>query len=219
MFSSDFDPTNSYWIVAGDDARVYSSRRNVYVEATDPEYVAWREATGFGATSVDSEATIWFYTQAYLPEWMFDGATFSQPAEGQYTDAQIAACQAAARAKMIGYADQITARITASYPAAEVASWPTQEAEARAVLAGGGTEAAPLLTGMAAAAGMSLDDFAESVLIKAAQYRVVVVAVQAIRSATEDAINAAGSPEAVAAALDGARAMADARAAELGLAG
>lgn len=123
-----------------------------------------------------------------------------------------------ARVKVIAFADQITARITGQYPAAEVASWPTQEAEARDIVAGADAAAAPLLSTMAAAAKTPLIDYANSVLVKATAYRQVVAAVKSIRDDTDVAINAATTPEAVGAALEQARQAALAKAATLGLA-
>ena len=123
-----------------------------------------------------------------------------------------------ARAKVIAFADQITARITGQYPAAEVASWPTQEAEARDIVAGADAAAAPLLSTMAADAKTPLIDYANSVLVKATAYRQVVAAVKSIRDDTDVAINAATTAEAVGAALEQARQAALAKAATLGLA-
>ncbi|MBX9619788.1 MAG: hypothetical protein K2X10_11625 [Hyphomicrobiales bacterium] len=123
-----------------------------------------------------------------------------------------------ARAKVIAFADQITARITGQYPAAEVASWPTQEAEARDIVAGADAAAAPLLSTMAADAKTPLTDYAQSVLVKATAYRQVVAAVKSIRDDTDVAINAATTAEAVGAALEQARQAALAKAATLGLA-
>ena len=123
-----------------------------------------------------------------------------------------------ARAKVIAFADQITARITGQYPAAEVASWPTQEAEARDIVAGADAAAAPLLSTMAADAKTPLIDYAQSVLVKATAYRQVVAAVKSIRDDTDVAINAATTAEAVGAALEQARQAALAKAATLGLA-
>lgn len=147
--------------------------------------------------------------------WTYDGDTFAPPPAPPTPDLDIV--KAAAIRTMIGYADSITARITSRYPAAEVASWPTQEAEARIVLAGGTRSDAPLLTVLAAANQMELSDFAELVIDNATTYRQVIAAVQVIRGATEIAINAAQSSEAVDAALASAKEIAEAKAAELGL--
>lgn len=126
--------------------------------------------------------------------------------------------KAQARTRVVAFADQITARITGQYPAAEVASWPTQEAEARAIVAGADAADAPLISALATAAEMTLADYAGSVLAKAAVYRQVVASVKAIRDATDAEIEAAATHEAVAAALEQARQAALAKATELGLA-
>lgn len=41
-----FNPTDWYWIVAGDETRVYSSATGNYVQPTNPAYVAWRASEG-----------------------------------------------------------------------------------------------------------------------------------------------------------------------------
>lgn len=130
----------------------------------------------------------------------------------------LAEARSRARAAMVAFADGITARLTSQYPAVEVASWPTQQAEAAAVLAGANAAAAPLLAELAGDAGKTLTEYAQRVLDKAAGHRQIVAAVKAIRDATEAAIEAATTPEAVASALGSARASATARAQELGLA-
>ena len=50
----DFSPTNWYWIVAGDESRVWSSKASAYVPADDATYQAWREAGGI-PTRIGSE--------------------------------------------------------------------------------------------------------------------------------------------------------------------
>ena len=130
----------------------------------------------------------------------------------------LAEIKAGALRRVIAYADQITARITRRYPAAEVASWPTQEAEALRAQAGGAAVDVPLIAAMATAAGMALADFAGLVLAKAAAYRQVVAAVQATRSRAEALIGACQSAGEVETALATLRAEADAQAAAMGLA-
>lgn len=85
-----------YWIVAGSTTQVYSSARNIYVPTTDAAYVAWL-ATGKNASTIGSEVDLWFYIQQIQPDWMFNGTTFSQPAAGQFTKAQLTAYSASAR--------------------------------------------------------------------------------------------------------------------------
>ena len=41
-----YSPDNWYWIVAGDESRVWSSKASAYVPADDATYQAWREAGG-----------------------------------------------------------------------------------------------------------------------------------------------------------------------------
>lgn len=127
----------------------------------------------------------------------------------------LADAKAAARARVVAYADTITARITARYPVVEVASWPTQEAEARAITAG--STDAPLLTALALRWDMTLDHMADVVLAKAAGYRAVVAAVIEVRDATMTALDAAQDYAALDAALAAARIRADGLARQLGL--
>lgn len=116
--------------------------------------------------------------------------------------------RARARAAVIKIADRITAQITGQYPAAEVASWPTQEAEARAVVAGGNASAAPLIAALAVAAGQTLSAYAARVLEKSAEYRQVVAAVKALRDATDTALDAATTEVQIDAALTASQASA-----------
>lgn len=46
-----------YWIVAGDESRLWSSARAAYVAAEDAAYAAWR-ASGAVATRIASEAEL-----------------------------------------------------------------------------------------------------------------------------------------------------------------
>ncbi|PRF79644.1 hypothetical protein C6Q12_03855 [Burkholderia multivorans] len=48
-----FDVTNWYWIVGGDESRVWSSRRARFVDVTDAEYLEWIEAGG-ASTKIDT---------------------------------------------------------------------------------------------------------------------------------------------------------------------
>ncbi|MCA0424974.1 MAG: hypothetical protein LCH61_16940 [Proteobacteria bacterium] len=147
--------------------------------------------------------------------WVWKGKVFVAPSPPP--PPPLADIKARARVQVVAFADQITSRITGQYPAAEVASWPTQEAEARNIIDGADASAAPLISALAAGAKMAVADYANSVLAKATAYRQVVAAVKAIRDATDAAIDAATTPEAVGAALEQARQTALAKAAQLGL--
>lgn len=85
-----FNPANWYWIVSGSTTQVYSSARNIYVGLTDPAYTAWL-AAGNSPSSIAQEADIWYYVGQLpnFPSWLFNGTSFSQPAAGQYTKAQL----------------------------------------------------------------------------------------------------------------------------------
>ena len=130
----------------------------------------------------------------------------------------LAALKTQARGGVVARADAVTRRITARYPAAEVASWPTQEREARAIKAGAADATqAPLVATLAAAFGMELDAMADAVLAKADGYRAVVAAVIKARDDAMTAIEAAASLPALAAAVEQGRAAADALSTRFGL--
>jgi hypothetical protein len=78
-----------YWKI-GDLGNLYSSKRNIYVDPSDAGYLAWNANGGF-APSIQTEAEVWYYVQNVQPAWMWDGTTFSQPAEGAYTTTQLKA--------------------------------------------------------------------------------------------------------------------------------
>lgn len=52
-----YDPKNWYWIVAGNEAQVFSSATGNYVPATDPTYLAWR-ADGTMPTRILNETEL-----------------------------------------------------------------------------------------------------------------------------------------------------------------
>jgi hypothetical protein len=90
------DATNWYWIVGGSSTQVYSSKSNTYVPLTDANYVAWTGA-GNVASPIAVEADIWPCVSAFMPAWLFNGTTFSQPTPTTYTKAQLATYSANAR--------------------------------------------------------------------------------------------------------------------------
>lgn len=149
----------------------------------------------------------------YAHGWLWDGRNLLPPAPAL----DLATIKARARARVIQYADAITARITSLYPAAEVASWPTREMEAMA-LSANGSAPAPLLRAIAAMTGQNLAALAQSVLGKAAAYRQVVAAVEAVRTEADAGLAKADTPEKVDAVLAALKARADALAGQMGLA-
>lgn len=52
-----YDPYDWYWIVAGDETKVYSSASGNYVQAADAGYVSWL-ARGNSPTRIPSEAEL-----------------------------------------------------------------------------------------------------------------------------------------------------------------
>ncbi len=87
-----FNAKNWYWLVGG--VALYSSARNVYVPVHDADFITWRDA-GNTAYTIPTEAELWVtisqHAPGYLPDWLFDGAAFSQPAVGVFTKAQLIA--------------------------------------------------------------------------------------------------------------------------------
>lgn len=52
-----FDPYNWYWIVGGDESKLYSSKTGDYVLPTSEDYLAWT-STGGVPTRIASEAEL-----------------------------------------------------------------------------------------------------------------------------------------------------------------
>lgn len=148
--------------------------------------------------------------------WVVDGGGFAPPPA---VVPDLEAIKTGARMQVVKAADAITARITGRYPAAEVASWPTQEIEARAVQAGSPEVETPLVVALAGQFGVSRADMAAAILAKAAGYRQVVAAVIAVRDQTMQAIAVSPDAAAVDVVLSAARAQAEAMAATLGIGG
>ena len=82
---------NWFWAVADHPDGVYSSKTNTYVAADDPELAAW----GQTPIPIPDEVELWSVMSANEPHrfkpWLFNGATFVQPAVGAYTAEQLAA--------------------------------------------------------------------------------------------------------------------------------
>ncbi len=57
MFAITYNPRDWYWIVAGDEDQLWSSRRKAYVPADDAHYLAFF-AAGRRPTRIDSEAEL-----------------------------------------------------------------------------------------------------------------------------------------------------------------
>jgi hypothetical protein len=89
-----FNAQDWYWTVADQDASlVYSSARNIYVDpSTDVDYGNWITRTGLsGPYPANTEADVWYYTQAFQPAWYWDTTTsmMSQPGAGQWYKGQL----------------------------------------------------------------------------------------------------------------------------------
>jgi hypothetical protein len=86
-----FDSRDWYWTVAADTSKVYSSKRNIYVDPnTDVDYGNWvASAGGISPNAAANESEIWYYTQAWMPSWWWDGTKMSQPGIDQYYKPQL----------------------------------------------------------------------------------------------------------------------------------
>lgn len=85
-----FNAEDWYWFVGGDQSRVYTSYRNIYVDpTTDVEFGEWAALTNANPYPVDNEGEIWYYVQDYLPLFLWNGETMSQPAVGAWTEDQL----------------------------------------------------------------------------------------------------------------------------------
>lgn len=86
-----YNVRDHYWYVTSDERMVYGSARNIYVDpASDADFLAWT-AIGNAANYTESEAGIWHLMQEFVPAFLWDGATFSQPGLDQYTKSQLTA--------------------------------------------------------------------------------------------------------------------------------
>lgn len=122
--------------------------------------------------------------------------------------------RAQAVAAMEAWISHFLAKFTAGVPEAEVASWPVKAERARQHL-GGAPQA--MIAAEAALTGEDAKALAQKIAAKAAAYEAIIARTTGLRRATEAAIAAAQTPEAVAAILQGARAKAEAMAASLGV--
>ena len=86
------NPYDHFWIVGAATGAAYSSRLNSYVSVDGPEVFAFTEAGGVVGTILN-EAELWQVMQqraaGHFPDWLFDGATFAQPAAGSYNEGQL----------------------------------------------------------------------------------------------------------------------------------
>jgi hypothetical protein len=85
-----FDPRNYYWYIGGDVNNVYGSFTNTYPASTDSDYQAWVQSGNKTLPAAD-EAEIWFALKEFMPSWLWNGSTMSQPAVGEYTTTQLKA--------------------------------------------------------------------------------------------------------------------------------
>lgn len=86
-----FIPETNYWQITG-NPKVFKAAQNTLVATSDSAYQTWL-AAGHTPTPIGTETELWGVMQTYLPhmypEWLWDGATFIQPAANNFTPAQV----------------------------------------------------------------------------------------------------------------------------------
>ncbi len=82
-----FDVTNWYWVVGGDETKVWSSRRASFVSASDETYLAWLEAGGI-PTRIDTVDNLADALSAQYP----DGAPQTAKVVRAKRNSALAAC-------------------------------------------------------------------------------------------------------------------------------
>jgi hypothetical protein len=123
-----------------------------------------------------------------------------------------------AKAAMRGWINHLTAQITEQYPTAEVASWPTKNDAARAVIVGNArADHQKMIADEAALSGRTVQAQAERVIAKADAYQAIVSAVAGFRASVDAQLEAAQTPDQYKAILDAAQVQAKAMAAAMGL--
>jgi len=74
-----YAPSAWYWVVGGDESRVWSSAARTYVPADDPGYVTFVDA-GNAASSIASEPELWDVLREQAPDRLPDNAPPPVPA-------------------------------------------------------------------------------------------------------------------------------------------
>jgi hypothetical protein len=88
-----------YWSIAGSTTQVYQSKSNTMVASGDANYVAWQTANG-QATPIVNEVELADAVRSNgsrLPSWLFNAASFIQPALSTYSKDQLKAYASDAR--------------------------------------------------------------------------------------------------------------------------
>jgi len=137
-------------------------------------------------------------------------------------NASLVRARARAYRRVVDYVDSFTKEIVKQYPDAETMAWPTKQAEARAVLAGGDVADTLILKELVAA--MDLDAagvtaLANSVREKAADFAKMSAAIEGLRNLAETQIAALSSVDDVDPLVDTLIDAARAKAVELGFGG
>jgi hypothetical protein len=122
--------------------------------------------------------------------------------------------KADARAAMRDYISRFLAQFVANTPSAEIASWPTKAAEARAFLAGG--PASVIIQKEASVTGETVSNLAAIIVAKADRYSEIIGLVSGLRRKVDAEIDAASSPAALASVIQSSKSAATALAISVG---
>jgi hypothetical protein len=126
------NPFDHFWMIGEGASQVYQSRTNTMVPVSDPAYVEW--SLSRSPTPIPSEADLAEVLQKYplVRPWLFNAASFIQPAPDSYTPSQLKAYSDDARWRKeqgglvtsagfpIKTDDRAQAKITGVFSAAQV---------------------------------------------------------------------------------------------------
>jgi hypothetical protein len=128
----------------------------------------------------------------------------------------MAVMREAAHAEAWRYGEAIVARELGNWTSAEQLSWDLQKSESQIVVDGGSLSPSALIPGLAEDKGVTLEDYALSVLQYAERFQQITRAAIQLRRAVGVLLSEElDTPEALAAAVDALKAQADGLAAEL----
>ena len=112
------------------------------------------------------------------------------------------------------WVERFLQRFVGGVPAAEMASWSTKADRARAYLAG---SASAMIETEAQLRGITGEQMARTIVARSDAYEAIIAAVSGLRGVTQAAIEAAETPEAIEAVIEGAMARAEALKTQMGL--
>lgn len=159
----------------------------------DDSYVITKNNLPYHVPNEGEYAEEWAEVRAYAeahPECVTEEQPYIPPVP------TLEEAKAAKLSEINAAADKAMATLTATYPDREISTFDKQEAEARAYSADP-TAPTPLLSALAKARGLSMDDLVKRVLIKADTFAVASGYIIGQRQALEDRLNACKTLEEV----------------------